>query len=67
MLCHALKAVCELDYVTSKVVEVLVGHITIAALLSRELLSGLRSCHDYIAKHYIGRARLWTSVNGSYL
>ena len=62
MLYHSLRAICDLDYVTSKMVEVLVGHITIAALLRRELLSALRSCYDYIAKGYTGRARLWSSV-----
>ena len=62
MLYHALKAICEMDYVTSKMDEVLVGHITIAALLRRELLSVLRSCHDFIGKHYTGQTRLWTSV-----
>ena len=54
MLYHALKAVCDL--------EELVGHIIIAALLRHEFLSGLRSCYDEIAKHYVGRTRLWTSV-----
>ena len=43
-------------------VEVLVGHITIAALLRRELLCVLRSCYDFIGMHYTGRTRLWTRV-----
>ena len=50
--------VCEIHYVIYKMVEVLVGHITNAALLRRELLSGLRSCYDNVGKHYIGRARM---------
>ena len=62
MLYHAPKSICEMDYVTSKMVEVLAGRITIAALLRRELLSVLRSCYDFSGKHYTGRTRLWTSV-----
>ena len=45
-LYHALRAVCDMGHFTSKMVEVLVGHITIAALLRCELLSALRSCYD---------------------
>ena len=36
-LYQALQAVYDINYVTSKLVEVLVGHISIAAILRREL------------------------------
>lgn len=49
-------------WATGKLVERLVGHITFAALLRREVLSCLQAVYVFIRKQYHVQSRLWPEV-----
>ena len=49
-------------WASGKLVEKIVGHITFAALLRREILSCLQAVYVYIRKNYHVHSRLWPEV-----
>ena len=49
-------------WASGKLIEKVVGHLTYAALLARELLSCFEAVYVFIKKHYAAKARLWPRV-----
>ena len=47
--------------------EILVGHLTLCALVRRDALSCLHTIYPFIRKYYFSRAPLWLSARGEML
>jgi len=59
---RALTAIVDGAKITGKELEVVIGHCTVRALLSRGLLSILNSVYSFIRRHYQQRLPAWPSV-----
>ncbi|CAE7299586.1 UPF1 [Symbiodinium sp. CCMP2592] len=59
---RALLACCAAPCLSGAELEVLVGHMTVRALLHRGLMSILRHSYVFIRSNYHRRTRLWDSV-----
>lgn len=49
-------------WASGKLIEKIVGHLTFAALLRRELLSCFEAVYVFVRKHYHTKVRLWPQV-----
>ena len=58
LLYRGLGELIRFRHASSKMIEVVVGHVTVACLLRREMLSVLRACYDFISRGYTGKSKL---------
>ena len=59
---RALDRAIRHPFLSGQQLEVLIGHVTHAALLNRPTLATLRACYDFIKCKYRVKCRLWSSV-----
>eukprot|EP00435_Cladocopium_sp_Y103_P028683 s382_g7.t1 len=57
-----IEELLDQGWASGKLIEKVVGHLTFAALLRRELLSCFEAVYVFIKKHYAAKVRLWPQV-----
>lgn len=57
-----IEELLDQGWASGKLIEKVVGHLTFAALLRRELLSCFEAVYVFIKKHYATKVRLWPQV-----